>query len=337
MNERRQVWRGRSRVFLNTLPDPPFRNQSDCPLFSRVFLNMLVSLPFEIKVGCLAGKGHAGVGVRREARGTSREMANWVIRHCAGAERSPDRAQVQAPGCPSQTPHLNCNWGFLQKAAPLSPFHHQLKDSSLVECQWASSVHFEQQPPLSACSPALANGHSSRKKGEGPKEAAQRTETLPLWDGIQHRRTPCRTLPDIDNKPSPNSMVDKGSRHKTKSAGKPTSSWGARAEGGRASDHSSELWWSSRSHCKGQWLAIRTESYRYCKLNHSCCQGQKRAVGPDTQLRPELSWALGNPCRSFNFSESWLSSSTMSWKWLNRLSSWRKIFSEITCEELVSG
>lgn len=29
----------------------------------------------------------------------------------------------------------------------------------------------------------MANGHSSRKKGEGPKEAAQRTETLPLWDG----------------------------------------------------------------------------------------------------------------------------------------------------------
>ena len=95
---------------------------------------------------------------------------------------------------------------------------------------------------------------------------------------------------------------------------------------GQASDHSSELWRSSRSHCKGQWLAIRTESYRYCKLNHSCCQGQKRAMGPDTQLRLELQLGSGKPLVDHLTSLRVGFPSTMSWKWLNGLSSWRKFF-----------
>lgn len=68
-------------------------------------------------------------------------------------------------------------------------------------------------PSLSACSPALANGHTSRKKGEGPKEPAQRTEALPLRDGAyENGGTPAGPLPDIGNKPSPNSVSSKKSR-----------------------------------------------------------------------------------------------------------------------------
>ena len=96
-------------------------------------------------------------------------------------------------------------------------------------------------PSLSACSPALANGHTSRKKGEGPKEPAQRTEALPLWDGTyENGGTPAGPLPDIGNKPSPNTMSSEKSRGTSVSRQADFLLSGT-GRGGRASDHGPKL------------------------------------------------------------------------------------------------
>ena len=145
---------------------------------------------------CLAGKGTHGCGGQKRARGHQQrggKLGRQTL--CVGREEPRTEPRFKHQAAPPK-PHI---WTLTEAFCRKQLFcllHHQLKDNSLVDCQWASSIYFEKQPSTFSLLTSLSKWPQQQEEGwRAQGTSPENRSTAPVGWYIREWRDTCRTPP----------------------------------------------------------------------------------------------------------------------------------------------